>query len=61
MIDCNCGEWNKEGYCVKCGEHFTDRWDKNLEEIQRLKDELEHKQKIIDSDCERDGCDEEHC
>ena len=25
---CKCGEWNYQGACIKCGEHFPDQWDK---------------------------------
>jgi hypothetical protein len=41
MSDCTCGEWDMYGYCIKCGEHYTDKWDKHLATIQQLSQALE--------------------
>ena len=41
MTECRCGEWDKIGHCVKCFEHYADKWDELWEEIESLRSDLE--------------------
>lgn len=53
-LQCECGEWDKKDYCVKCGKHFTDQWDvliatikQQTRSIERLQGQLEERNKGI--------------
>ena len=39
--ECRCGEWDKIGHCVKCFEHYADKWGELWEEIESLRSQVE--------------------